>query len=144
MEERLRVEVLRVAGFIGGVDVWWRVAVLLCRESCQGLQRCNNYFEGAITGKGGRLYTPLLPIVDALRADFVCPPHDGDADLVPGASADCLHGEAFTWQASATFAVADGEAVSLRLAELIVHTLKPFEFLVDVVLVGHGRDYEWV
>jgi hypothetical protein len=27
---------------------------------------------------------------------------------------------------------------------LIVHTLKPFEFLVDVVLVGHGRDYEWV
>lgn len=82
----------------------------------------------------------LLPVIDAVGADFICSPHDAGGDsalLIPVNSLNCV---SFTRQAVTAVATIRGETIPQGVALLIVYTFKPFKFrvyvVVHVVVVG--------
>lgn len=76
----------------------------------------------------------LLPVIDAIGADFMCSPHDATAPFAPLIAVNSLNCVSFTRQAVTAIATIGGETIPQGVALLIVYTIKPFKFRVDVVV----------
>lgn len=79
----------------------------------------------------------LLPVIDAVGADFMCSPHDAGGDsalLIPVNSLNCV---SFTSQAVTAIATPRRETVMKRMTLFVINAFKPFKFRVDIVVVAH-------
>jgi hypothetical protein len=79
----------------------------------------------------------LLPVIDAVGADFMCSPHDATAPFAPLIAVNSLNCVSFTRQAVTAIATIGGETIMKRMTLFVINAFKPFKFRVDVVVVSH-------